>query len=179
MSSPTAPWPALALSIVSAMLGACAVPPASPANENSPRLVLESFFDGTTSGHGVFINSWTGSRRSFTVAIHGSWDGRVLTLVEDFAFADGQRDRKTWRLEATEPGRYTGTREDVVGLARAWTEGNAVRLEYAVRLGGWTVDFSDVLALQDSAHLVNRATIGKWGVRIGRVELWLRRSDGA
>jgi hypothetical protein len=161
------------------MLGACAAPPASPANENSPRLVLESFFDGTTSGHGVFTNSWTGSRRSFTVVIQGSWDGRVLTLVEDFAFADGERDRKTWRLKATEPGRYTGTREDVVGLARAWTEGNAVRLEYAVSLGGWTVDFSDVLALQDSAHLVNKAIVGKWGIRIGRVELWLRRSDGA
>jgi Protein of unknown function (DUF3833) len=179
MSSPTAPWPMLAVSIASAMLGACAAPPPSPANENSPRLVLESFFDGTTSGHGVFTNSWTGSQRSFAVVIQGSWDGRVLTLVEDFAYADGERDRKTWRLEATEPGRYTGTREDVVGLARAWTEGNSVRLEYAVRLGGWTVDFSDVLALEDGGHLVNKATVGKWGVRIGRVELRLRRSDGS
>jgi uncharacterized protein DUF3833 len=163
--------------MVSAMLGACAAPPASPANENSPRLVLESFFDGTTTGHGVFTNSWTGAQRSFTVVIHGAWDGRVLTLVEDFAFADGEKDRKTWRLEATGAGRYTGTREDVVGLARAWTEGSAVRLEYAVNLGGWTVDFSDVLALQDSAHLVNRATVGKWGIRVGRVELWLKRPD--
>jgi hypothetical protein len=178
MSSSSAPWTVSALSIVSAMLGACAAPPASPANENSPRLVLESFFDGTTSGRGVFTNSWTGSQRSFDVVIQGSWDGRVLTLVEDFAYADGEKDRKTWRLQATEPGRYTGTREDVVGVARAWTEGNAVRLEYAVNLGGWTVDFSDVLALQDSANLVNKATVGKWGIRIGRVELWLRRSDG-
>ncbi len=164
--------------MASAMLGACATPPASPANENAPRLVLESYFEGTTSGRGVFINSWTGSQRAFTVVIQGSWDGSVLTLVEDFAFADGEKDRKTWRLQATGPGRYVGTREDVVGVAHAWTDGNAVRLEYAVALGGWTVDFSDVLALQDSAHLVNKATVGKWGIRIGRVELWLRHTDG-
>ena len=179
MNSRLKPWTFPALSIASAMLGACAAPPASPANENSPRLVLESFFEGTTSGHGVFTNSWTGSQRAFNVVIRGSWDRGVLTLVEDFAFADGEKDRKTWRLQATGPGRYTGTREDVVGLARAWTDGNAVRLEYAVNLGGWTVDFSDVLALQDSAHLVNKATVGKWGIRIGRVELWLRRAGGS
>ena len=127
----------------------------------------------------MFINSWTGSQRPFTVVIQGSWEGSVLTLVEDFAFADGEKDRKTWRLRPTGAGSYAGTREDVVGVAQAWTDGNAVRLEYAVNLGGWTVNFSDVLALQDSTHLVNKATIGKWGVRIGRVELWLQRADGA
>ena len=176
MSNSSAPWAVPAFSIASAVLGACAVPPASPANENSPRLVLESFFDGTASGHGVFTNSWTGSQRSFTVVIQGTWDGRVLTLVEDFAYADGEKDRKTWRLQAAGPGRYTGTREDVVGLARAWTEGSAVRLEYAVSLGGWTVDFSDVLALRHSSRLVNKATVAKWGVKIGHVELWLQRA---
>lgn len=101
-----------------------------------------------------------------------------MTLVEDFVFTDGERDRKTWRLEAIGSGRYTGTREDVVGIARAWTEANAVRLEYAVSLGGWTVDFSDVLAIQHGARLVNKATVGKWGIRIGRVELWLQRANG-
>ena len=167
------------LGLLASLLGACASPPDVPAAAAAPPLVLEQFFPGRTVGEGVFTNSWTGSERRFSVVIEGSWDGRTLTLVEDFAYADGEKDRKTWRLERTGAGVYAGTREDVVGQARAWTEGRVVRLEYSVLLGGWTVDFSDVLALNDDGSLINRATVGKWGLRVGRVELVLRRAPGS
>ncbi|WP_295141868.1 DUF3833 family protein [uncultured Reyranella sp.] len=162
-----------------ALLGACASPPDATVAASAPPLVLEQFFPGRTVGQGVFTNSWTGSQRRFDVVIDGTWDGKTLTLVEDFAYADGEKDRKTWRLERTAPGTYTGAREDVVGQARAWTEGKVVRLEYAVSLGGWTVDFSDVLALNPDGSLINKATVGKWGIRVGRVELELRRAPGS
>jgi hypothetical protein len=157
------------------VLAACAAPPEAPATATSP-LVLEEFFEGRTTGQGVFVNSWTGSRRAFDVVIEGSWDGRTLKLVEDFAYADGERDRKTWFLERQAPGTYSGRREDVVGSARVWTEGKVVRLEYTVKLGGWTVDFADVLALEGPGALVNTATVSKWMLRVGRVELHLRRA---
>jgi hypothetical protein len=166
------------LGFMAAGLGACVAPPDPPDTTAAPALVLESFFPGRTVGGGVFTNAWTGAERRFSVVIDGSWDGATLTLVEDFAFADGETDRKTWRFERTGPGTYVGSREDVVGLARAWTDGKVVRLEYAVMLGGWTVDFADVLALTDRQSLVNRATVGKWGIRVGRVELHLRHADG-
>ena len=161
--------------LLASLLGACASPPAAPVAASAPPLVLEAFFPGRTEGDGVFTNSWTGSERRFHVVIDGAWDGRTLTLIEDFAYADGEKDRKTWRLTRTGPGVFDGTREDVVGKARAWTDGNVVRLEYKVEIGGWTVDFSDVLALNDDSSLVNRAIVGKWGLRVGRVELFLRR----
>jgi len=163
------------LGLLASLIGACASPPSAPVAATAPPLALEAFFPGRTEGEGVFTNSWTGSQRRFSVVIDGAWDGRTLTLVEDFVYADGEKDRKTWRLTRTSPGVFEGTREDVVGKARAWTEGNVVRLESTVELGGWTVDFSDVLALKDDGTLVNRATVGKWGVRVGRVELLLRR----
>ena len=162
-----------------ALVGACASPPDATVAASAPPLVLEEFFPGRTVGQGVFTNSWTGSERRFDVVIDGTWDGKTLTLVEDFAYADGEKDRKTWRLRKLGPGSFTGTREDVVGQARAWTEGKVVRLEYAVSLGGWTVDFSDVLALNPDGSLINKATVGKWGIRVGRVELELRRAPGS
>ena len=171
--------PVATLGLLASLLGACASPPAAPVAATAPPLVLEQFFPGRTVGEGVFTNSWTGSERRFSVIIDGSWDGRTLTLVEDFDYADGEKDRKTWRLEQTSPGVYVGAREDVVGKARAWTEGNVVRLEYKVEIGGWTVDFSDVLALREDGSLINRAIVGKWGIRVGRVELVLRRAGGA
>jgi hypothetical protein len=165
----------VALGLLASLLGACASPPDLPSAAAAPPLALEAFFPGRTEGDGVFTNSWTGSQRRFHVVIDGAWDGRTLTLVEDFAYADGEKDRKTWQLTRTGPGTFEGTREDVVGTARAWIEGKVVRLEYTVKLGGWTVDFSDVLALRDDGSLLNRATVGKWGLRVGRVELSLRR----
>ncbi len=171
--------PLPALGLLASLLGACAAPPDIPAASTAPPLALEAFFPGRTEGEGVFTNSWTGSERRFRVVIDGAWDGSVLTLVEDFAYADGEKDRKTWRLTRTGPGAFRGTREDVVGEARVWTEGKVVRLEYTVKLGGWTVDFADLLALRDDGSLLNRATVGKWGLKVGRVELALRRTGPA
>lgn len=165
----------LPLGLLASLVGACASPPEVSVTPAAPALVLESFFPGRTVGQGIFTNAWTGSQRRFDVVIDGVWDGHTLTLVEDFAFSDGEKDRKTWRFERTAPGTYKGTREDLVGEARAWTDGKTVRLEYAVSLGGWTVDFADVLALREDGSLLNKATVGKWGIRVGRVELQLRR----
>ena len=96
--------------------------------------------------------------------------------MEDFAYADGEKDRKTWWLRTNGPGAFAGRREDVVGEARVWTEGSVVRLAYKVKLGGWTLDFADILALRADGNLLNRATVGKWSLRLGRVELVLRKA---
>jgi hypothetical protein len=157
------------------LLGACASPPQIAPESAAPALEMEAFFAGTSIGEGVFTNSFTGERREFRVTIVGSLAGDELTLVEDFDYADGEKDRKTWRLQRTGPGRYSGTREDVVGLAEVWTENGQVRLRYTVKLGGWQVDFADVLALRPDRTLLNRAIVSKWGVRVGRVELVLRK----
>lgn len=150
-------------------------PPDVPTGSSEQPLVLESFFAGRSEGEGVFVNSWTGSERRFHVDIIGTWNGATLTLVEDFVYVDGEKDRKTWTLRRTGPGTFAGTREDVVGEARIWTDGPVVRLAYRVKLGGIIVDFADVLALRPDDSLLNRATVGKWGARLGRVELVLRK----
>lgn len=163
--------------LAAGLLAACAGPPEIAPQAAAPALRLEEFFVGSSSGEGYFLNSWSGARREFRVTIAGSQSGEVLTLVEDFDYADGERDRKTWRLKRTAPGVYSGAREDVEGLARAWSENGQVRLVYSVRLGGWLLDFADVLALRPDGTLLNRAVVSKWGVRIGRVELVLRRTE--
>jgi hypothetical protein len=167
--------PSLLLALALSWLGGCAHPPEIALEPAEPQLVMEEFFAGVADGEGVFVNSWTGVERRFRVVIAGSWDGRELTLVEDFDYADGEKDRKTWRLQSQGAGTFAGTREDVVGQARVSTEGSRVRLDYAVELGGWTVDFSDILALRADGTLLNRATVAKWGLRVGRVELVLRK----
>ncbi|WP_422000487.1 DUF3833 family protein [Reyranella sp.] len=170
--------PVLSTGLVLALLGGCALQPTVEQGATDPPLALEAFFPGVSTGDGVFVNTWTGAERRFRVRIDGAWDGTTLTLAEDFDYDDGERDRKTWRLRRLADGSFSGTREDVVGQARIWTEGRVVRLQYKVKLAGWTLGFSDVLALRPDGTLINRATVGKWGIRLGRVELVLRKQPG-
>jgi hypothetical protein len=164
--------PAL-LAVASLTLSACATAPKIEASTMSKPLVFEEFFAGRSTGSGVFMNTWTGYKRPFDVVINSTRDGNVLTLVEDFVYADGEKDRKTWRLTRTAPRTYTGTREDVIGEARAFGDGAAMRLEYDVSIEGWSLHFKDILAIEADGRLLNKATVSKWGFKVGTVELRL------
>lgn len=158
-------------------LAACATVPArDPA---AGPVVLERDFRGRSYAKGTFVNRITGAARPFDVELDGRWNGRSLVLVERFAFADGERDVKTWTFERVAPGRYVGRREDVVGTAEVFSDNGAVRLSYDVKLGGATVRFEDVIEKRSDGVLVNRAIVSKFGVPLGTVDLAFARSRAA
>ena len=138
-------------------------------------LVLENFFFGPIRAEGSFVNAWSRSRRGIVIDMVPAWDGKVLSLDERFVYSDGEEDHKVWRLEKTGPGTYAGTREDMLGTGRVWTEGRAVRLSYALMLRGMGFDFRETMTLRDDGSVLGRSTIKKWGILIGRVELVIRR----
>jgi hypothetical protein len=152
--------------------------------ETAPRaFVIERDLLGATTARGEF-RAINGGRRGFTAHLNGTWDGSTFTLVEDFEFDDGERDRKTWRLTRTAPGEYIGAREDVVGEARGYQDGNAFRLEYDMRLPardgkGMKVRFRDVMVFNESGEVLNNATVGYFGLRVASVSLVIRRSPQA
>lgn len=166
------------VSMLSFLAAACATAPPIPVNASPRPFVLERDLAGRSLARGEF-RSITGARRGFDAQLEGAWDGRTLTLVEDFIFDDGERDRKTWRLERVAPGRYVGVREDVVGTARGYQDGRAFRLEYDVVLptegGGRRVRFRDVLVLTDGDTVRNDAIVGWFGLRVGTVSLTISR----
>ena len=153
-----------------------------PAQAADKPLVLEEFFRGTLSAKGSFTSRIDGSKRGLDVVMKGTWDRKTqtLTLVEDFVFSDGEKDRKTWRFKKTGPGTYTGTREDVLGEAKVWQDGNAIRLAYKARQttkSGSTFDvrFDDVLKQIDAKTVLNTATVHWWFLTVGDVELRIIR----
>ncbi len=155
---------------------ACAGPPNLPVPPNAPAFTMEGFFSGRTVGKGAFTSSIAGVNRPLTVVTSGRWDGRTLTLREDFAFADGEKDVKTWRFTKTGPGVYEGTREDVIGKAVVRQVGNTVQLTYSadVRAKDGSVtrlDFADTIAPIDRRSVLNKATVSKYGVPIGDVTI--------
>ncbi len=68
--------------------------------------------------------------RRFNRALNGrlSRGGTRLTVVEDFVYDDGEKNRLTWVFDRAGEGRWTGRREDTVGEATVVEENGVIRL---------------------------------------------------
>ena len=171
------------LVLVILLLVGCATKPPTP-DDVGDAFVLERDLIGETRATGSF-SAIDGTHREFVAAINGSWDGEAMTLVEDFEFDDGKKERKTWVLTQLENGEWTGTREDVIGEARGYQDGKAFRLEYDMALPdeegnpGRKMRFRDVLVNDTQGAIVNNATVGLWGFRVATINLLIERPDSS
>jgi len=171
----------LSVTLLATTLSACATRPPLPDVDTEP-FSLTRDLAGKTFGVGNF-SAINGTSRDFVAHMHGSWDGKVMTLVEDFEYADGVKERKTWKLTQLTNGDFSGVREDVVGTAHGYQDGEAFRLEYLMAIPnedgspGRKVRFKDVLVKQSDGAIRNDATVGLWGFRVGRVTLTITRGE--
>ncbi len=165
--------------LLTALAGGCATVPMQGMNLTPPGVKLERDLAGRSYANGVFTNRITGSQRPFKVVLNGKWNGKSLTLREDFAYADGEKDVKTWVLTRISPTTWTGTREDVVGLADVTVVDGVVRLAYDVDLptgsGPIRLRFEDVIERNSVGMIVNRAIVSKYGLPLGDVDLTFSR----
>lgn len=165
--------------VIAPLLSACALAPALP-KEAAGDFLIERDLAGETVARGEF-SAINGVKRGFTAYLTGSREGDRFTLKERFEYDDGETDQKTWVLTLKADGTYTGTREDVVGEARGWRDGQAFRLAYDVRLPGadgkpgMQVHFQDVMVMRADGAVLNRASVGKWGLQVARVALEITR----
>ncbi len=183
----TSPTPAAGIDRRALLLGAAAGTLAFPALTSPalaatvPRLVLHEWFRGPTHAVGRFRNGITGEERRLAVDLMGRWNGRALSLFEDFFYADGERDQKTWVFTRTGEGRYTGTREDVVVPADVTTPApDTVRFGYVadLKLPSGSVrrlTFDDTLTLRPDGTVFNKAYVWWSVIPVGDVELVFRK----
>lgn len=136
---------------------------------------LEEFFKGRTSATASF-SAITGQTRNFDVALHGRWNGKTLTLREDFTFDDGERYTKTWRFTKIGWNTYRGTRDDVIGDTIVTVNGNKATFNYLVDIeegpGENIVRFYDTMILSDDGETVlNTAKVFKYGLPVAKVRV--------
>lgn len=140
----------------------------------APSLNLEEFFSGKTIASGLFEDRFGKVRTQFKADINGHWDGRTLTLEEDFLYVNGDKEQRVWAIEKVAENIYHGSTDSVVGLARGKTAGNAFNWRYDFNLEVsegkvWRVRFDDWMFLQPNGVLLNKARVTRWGVTIGTV----------
>lgn len=165
----------LALASAVAGLSGCANQNIGHYAAERPVLDLASYFNGKVVAHGIFQDRSGQVVRRFTVDMEGRWEGNQGVLDEHFSYSDGSKDRRIWRLTKHADGRYSGTADDVVGAASGQTSGNAFYWTYTLRLPVdgkvYEVRFDDWMYLVDERVMLNRATMSKFGVRLGEVTL--------
>jgi len=160
-------------------LAGCASVPSSPRVATRP-VTLEQAFVGRKRGAGLFKVGLTGAERRFTALLNGhlSRGGQRLTVVEDFVYDDGQKNRLTWVFDRSGPGEWTGRREDTVGRATVVEENGEVRLTYtadfASPAGVTRLGFADVIYLRSDGVIVNDAIVSRLGIPVGTVRFEIR-----
>lgn len=156
-------------------LGGCSTVEVDKYRGQTPTLDLREYFNGTLDAHGVFQDRSGEVVKRFKVVIDASWKGDTGTLDERFTYSDGSTQRRVWTITHLGDGRYTGRADDVVGEARGEAAGNALRWRYVMALPVdgkvYHVDFDDWMYLIDERVMLNRATMSKFGVRLGEITL--------
>jgi hypothetical protein len=164
----------LAVLLVAFGLSACVGKPSLDDEKLSDRqLNLEEFFQGEVLATGQFQDVFGTVRRRFDVVINGTWDGETLTLVEDFAYADGTTEQRIWTLEKTGEDTWRGTAPGVIGIATGEERGDTFNWTYEIDLpvpdGTLRVSFDDWMWMLSDTRVLNRAYMKRFGVDIGEV----------
>jgi hypothetical protein len=156
-------------------LSGCASQKISNYANEKPVLDLQQYFNGTLDAYGVFTDRSGQVVKRFTVVMVCTWLGNEGTLDESFIYSDGTKQKRIWRLTKEANGRFTGRADDVVGVAQGESLGNALHWNYTLSLpvdgSVYEVQFDDWMYLMTDKVMLNKATMSKFGVRLGEVTL--------
>ena len=159
------------------LLGGCGTASIEDYRDRSPAFMPEDFFNGALTAHGV-VKDYSGSAiRHFNADIIACWSEGVGTLNEFFTFDDGEQQTRIWTLTPSGDRTYIGTAGDVIGDGSARWEGNAMFLDYTLRIA--LEDSSIDVHIDDRMYrigenvVVNESRMRKWGVGVGEILLTL------
>jgi len=145
----------------------------------SPAFAPEAFFNGALTAHGV-VKDFSGKAiRHFQADITGCWRDGVGSLYEDFNFDDGEQQTRIWTLTPDGNQTFIGTAGDVVGEGLASWEGNAMFLDYTLRIeledGPIDVRIDDRMYRVSENVVINESKMRKFGFGVGEILLTLIR----
>ena len=161
-------------------LSGCSTQPVklSPA-ASQPAFDLRNYFDGPIKAWGQFEKRDGSIARRFEVDITASWQGNTGTLDERFVYDDGSTEQRIWTLTDLGNGKFEGRAGDVIGVAQGQATGSVFRWQYTLRLPvgdtSYDVQFDDRMFRYDGQHMMNRATVKKFGFRVGEVTLFFQK----
>ena len=160
-------------------LAACGSTSVDDYQAREPAFAPEDFFNGALTAHGV-VKDFSGTAiRHFSADIVGCWSDGVGTLDEDFIFDDGEQQKHIWTLTPNGNQAYIGTAGDVIGEGLARWQGNAMFLDYTLRIeledGPIDVKIDDRMYRVSDNVVINESKMRKFGFGVGEILLTIIR----
>ena len=159
----------------------CGVTPQDYKSE-TPIMDMRNYFNGELEAWGLFQDYRGKAIKRFHVTMNGEWKQNQGVLDEFFTYADGTKQRRTWKLTRIDEHNYSGTADDVIGEAKGIAYGNAFRWQYVLALEVdddiYHVHFDDWMYLIDKNTMINRSVMRKLGITLGEVILVFRKNPG-
>ena len=170
---------ALAILLIVVMSSGCGSTSVADHEGQAPEFEPEAFFNGALTAHGV-VKDYSGAAiRHFNADISACWQDGVGTLDERFAFDDGEEQTRIWTLTPSGNQHYIGTAGDVVGEGKAEWRGNALFLDYTLRIeledGPIDVHIDDRMYRVSDNVVINESKMRKFGFGVGEILLTLIR----
>ena len=169
------------LALIGILIGltACGSTSVDDYRAREPAFAPEEFFNGALTAHGV-VKDFSGTAiRHFSADIIGCWSDGVGTLDEDFVFDDGEQQERIWTLTPNGNQAYIGTAGDVVGEGLARWQGNAMFLDYTLRIeledGPIDVKIDDRMYRVSDNVVINESKMRKFGFGVGEILLTIIR----
>lgn len=161
-------------------LAACSSPDVAQHAQNQPRLVLNEFFVGELSAHGIVKNRSGELIRYFNASITATWDEAGNgQLEEHFVFDDGEQQRRVWQIAKQADGSYLASANDVSEAVPIYIAGNAMFMDYVLSLEyrGKPLDVvvEDKMYLVNPSTLINESLLTKFGFVVGSVSLVIQQ----
>ena len=85
----------------------------------NPTIKIEKYFEGHVKAWGLLQGRKGKVTRQFKAKMFGSFENNILTLEEEFFWADGEKQKRVWNIEKIDEHNYIGTAAEVVGKALA------------------------------------------------------------
>ena len=147
--------------------------------DNTPTFDPQVFFNGNLVAEGVVQNRSGQVTRHFTADIEAYWDDEYGYLDEVFWFSDGEEQHRLWEFTRIEEGVWEGRAGDVEGPAQLVHDGNAIELNYRLRVTldsgrEVTLRMEDWLYRVSEDVLIAETTMRWFGFRVGSIILTMR-----
>ena len=160
-------------------LTACTSPTLDDYSGSTPTLELDTFFNGNLRAYGLVLDRSGLVTRRFEVDLIGTWQNNQGELKEWFRFDDGEKSTRNWQLTKLPNGHYTGTAEDVIGIAKGKTSGAALYWKYQLLIpyqgDEYVITLDDWMYLIDENRLFNKTELTKFGFKVGEVILYIEK----
>ena len=145
-----------------------------------PTINIEKYFEGPVKAWGLLQDRKGKVTRQFKADMFGKFQNNILTLEEEFFWTDGEKQKRVWKIKKIDEHNYIGTAPDVVGEAKGFSYGSAFKFEYDLMIPikgkNIKISFDDWIFKQDDKVAINRATLTKFGFKVGELTVFFKKN---